>query len=74
MEKNAFQRNTQSVPEENDKLEKENLEEEIKHWPTGKAKVLEELIALTKQRDACKIEICDLGKIVCNWKQVVAHS
>ena len=74
MERNAFQRNTQSVPEENDELKKANLEEEIKHWPTGKAKALEELIDVTKYRDACKIEICDLGKTVCNQKQVVAHS
>ena len=26
-----------------------------------KAKALEELIDVTKYRDACKIEICDLG-------------
>ena len=60
--------------EENDELKKANLEEEIKHWPTRKAKVLEELIAVTKYRDACEIEICDLGKTACNQKQVVAHS
>ena len=39
-----------------------------------KAKALEELIDVTKQRDACKFEICDLGETVCNQKQVVAHS
>ena len=66
--------NTQSVPEENNHIEKANLKEEIKHWPTRKAKSLEELIAVTKERDACKIEICDMGKTVCNQKQVVAHS
>ena len=50
------------------------MEGEIKNWPTGKAKALEELIAVTKDSDACKIEICDMGKIVCDQKQVVAHS
>ena len=50
------------------------MEEEIRHWPTGKAKSLEGLIDVTKERDACKIEICDLEKTVCNQKQVVAHS
>ena len=37
------------------------MEEEIKQWSTGKAKTLEELIAITKERDACQIETCDLG-------------
>ena len=50
------------------------MEEEINHWPTGKVKALEELIAVIKERDVCKIEICDLGKKVCNHKQLVAHS
>ena len=36
------------VPEEGIKLEKENMEEEIKKWSTGKAKALEELITVTK--------------------------
>ena len=50
------------------------MEEEIKQRPTVKAKALDELIAVIKERDTCKIEICDLGKTVCNQKQVVAHS
>ena len=74
MKQNAFQRNTQSVPEENNELKKENLEKEIKQRPTGKTKALDELVDVIKERDACKIEICDLGKTVCNQKQVVAHS
>ena len=52
---------------------KENLEEEIRQRPTGKSKALDELIAVMKERDACKIGICDLGKTVRNQKQAVAH-
>ena len=74
MKRNEFQRNSQSVPEENNHLEKANWEEVIKQWSPGKFKELEELISVTKYRDACKIEICDLGKTFCNQKQVVAHS
>ena len=50
------------------------MEEEIKQRPTVKAKTLDELIAVIKERDTCKIEICDMGKTVCYQKQVVAHS
>ena len=35
------------------------MEEEIKQWSTGKAKSVEELIVVTKENDACKIETCD---------------
>ena len=52
---------------------RDNLEEEIKQRPTAKAKALDELIAVIKECDSCQIEICDLGKTVCNNKQVVAH-
>ena len=50
------------------------MKEEIKKWPTGKAKALEELIDVTKKRDACRIEICDLVRTVLNHKQEIAHS
>ena len=38
------------------------MKEEIKKWSTGKAKVLEELVAVTAERDACQLETCDMGK------------
>ena len=62
-----FQKNTTNS-------RKENMEEVIKKWLTGKDKELEELISTTKERDVCQIEICDLGKTFCNHKQVIAHS
>ena len=74
MKQNMFQKYTQSVSEENNELDKENMQEKIKQWSTGKAKVLEELIDATKERDACQIETYDLGKIVRNQKQVISHS
>ena len=55
----AFLKNKQIVPEENNKVEKSNMEYEIKQWSTGKAKSVEELIVVTKENDACKIETCD---------------
>ena len=50
------------------------MEEVIKKWSTGKAKALYELIASTKERDFCQIEICDMEKTVLNQKQAISHS
>ena len=50
------------------------MEEEIKKWSTGKAKLLEEHIDVTKERDDYKIETCDLGELVRNKKQAITHS
>ena len=47
---------------------------EWQHWSTGKAKAWEELIVVTKERDNCQIETCDLVKLVRNQKQALAHS
>ena len=41
---------------------------------TGNAKALAELVAVTKELGDCQIEICDLGEIVLNQKQAIAHS
>ena len=38
------------------------MEDDIKKWSTGKTKTLEELIAVTKERDTCKIETYDMGE------------
>ena len=56
------------------KLDKENTEEEIKKWSTGKDKALEEVIAVTKERYACQNETCDMGITVRNHKQAIFHS
>ena len=69
-----LQKYTQSVPEENNKPEKENMEEGINQWSKGKANALEELIDVTKERDSYQIETCGVGKTVRNQKQVIAHS
>ena len=50
------------------------MEEEIKQWSTGKVNSLEELVTVTKDRDAYQIEICDMRKTVLNQKQAIAHS
>ena len=74
MKRNVLQKNTPSVPEENNELDKVYMEEEIKKWSTGKAQSLEGLIYVTKERDACQIETCDMGKTFHNQKQAISHS
>ena len=51
-----------------------HIPDEIKKWSTGNSKSLEELVDVTKDSDAHKIETRALGKIVSNQKQAIYRS